>query len=160
MPFLAASRPHRPRLRPGGCWTNCGRTGSRVIYLDSSALLKLVIEEPESAALDEWLSDRPAASVTSSELAKIEVIRGCGRITRRAVPGARRLLAGIDLIPLTGDLVEAATEIGDPNLRSLDALHLASAAVLGDAMAAFVAYDQRLTSAAARQGMPVVAPGA
>jgi len=130
-----------------------------VIYLDSSAVLKLVFEEPESAALDEWLAARADLPVVSSALAKVEVVRACRRIDSAALPEARALLAALDLIPLTGDVLDDAADVGDTPLRSLDAIHLASALTIRDELSAFVAYDLRLGDAAAAAGLPLARPG-
>jgi len=129
-----------------------------VIALDSSALVKLVLEEPESAALEAWLSGRALITVTVSELARVEVIRAVSRADSAGIPTARTLLAGVDLVPVTRDLLESAAELRPPSLRSLDAVHLASALSLGPALEAFVVYDDRLAQAAVDAGLPVVAP--
>lgn len=130
-----------------------------MIYFDSSALLKLVFEEAESTALAGWLETRlSTVPPVSSELARIEVLRGCRRVDPSALPVARALLAGIDLIPISAEIVDRASEIGDGLLRSLDAIHLASAAATGDELAAFVTYDHRLAGAAASEGFAVESP--
>ncbi|MHB1533865.1 MAG: type II toxin-antitoxin system VapC family toxin [Acidimicrobiales bacterium] len=131
-----------------------------MIYLDSSALLKLLHDERESAVLESWLVEREGAPVVSSELAKVEVFRACRRVNVDALPEARALLAGIDLIPLTGEVVDQAAEVGDPLLRSLDALHLASALSIRADLSAFVAYDHRLAQAASAAGLAPLRPGA
>jgi hypothetical protein len=64
----------------------------------------------------------------------------------------------VDLVPITRDLLETAADLGPPSLRSLDALHLATALSLGSALDAFVVYDERLARAATEAGLPVVAP--
>ena len=74
------------------------------------------------------------------------------------MPRARTLLAGVDLVPITRDLLEAAADPGPPSSRDLDALHLATALSLGSALDAFVVYDGRLAEAATGAGLPVVAP--
>lgn len=130
-----------------------------MIYLDSSALLKLLYEERESAALDEWLSAQSDVPVVSSELAKVEVVRACRRINPDALPEARALLAGLDLIPLTSDVLDEAAGVGDTLLGSLDAIHLASALSIRADVSAFVAYDLRLGDAAAVAGLVSVRPG-
>jgi len=129
-----------------------------VIYLDSSALVKLVFEETESDALAQWLADRQAMPKFSSELTTIELVRTCRRRDADAVVGARQVLAGLDLMPLTADLVESASSIGPPDLRSLDAIHLSSALLISEDVTAFVAYDVRLKTAALAAGLEVVAP--
>ncbi len=129
-----------------------------MIYLDSSALVKLVFEETESDALAQWLADRQSMPKFSSELTTIELVRTCRRRDADAVVGARQVLAGLDLIPLTADLVESASSIGPPDLRSLDAIHLSSALLISEDVTAFVAYDVRLKTAALAAGLEVVAP--
>jgi uncharacterized protein len=124
-----------------------------VIYLDSSALLKLLIEEPESAALERWLAENTGTPVLSSELARVEVIRGCRRLNPEAVPAARAMLAQLDLMPLTGELIEQAADVGEALLRTLDALHLASVLSIRADVTAFVVYDRRLAAAARAAGL-------
>lgn len=130
-----------------------------MIYLDSSALLKLLREEPESGALDTWLSERSELPLVSSELAKTEVVRACRRFRDPPIVAARTLLGALDLVPLTGIVVELADEIGKPEMRSLDAIHLASALVIGSDLSVFVAYDDPLLSAATAEGVEVTSPG-
>lgn len=131
-----------------------------MIYLDSSALLKLLYEERESAALAGWLSARAGTPVVSSELARVEVIRACRRMNADALPEARALLGDLDLIPLSREVVDRAAEVGGTLLRSLDALHLASALSIRDDISAFIAYDHRLADAATAAGLEAVRPGA
>ncbi|MDP9430272.1 MAG: type II toxin-antitoxin system VapC family toxin [Actinomycetota bacterium] len=129
-----------------------------MITLDSSALVKLVLDEPESAALETWLAARMPLSVVASDLVRVEVVRAVARTDATAIPGARTVLAGVDLVPITRDLLESAADLGPPSLLSVDALHLATALSLGPALDAFVVYDERLARAAADAGLPVVAP--
>ena len=129
-----------------------------MIALDSSALVKLVVDEPESAALETWLSGRAPLSVTASDLVRVEVIRAVARADSAGGPRGRRLLAGVDLVPVSRDLLETAADLGPPSLRSLDAVHVATALGLGSALDAFVVYDERLARAATEAGLPVVAP--
>jgi uncharacterized protein len=129
-----------------------------VIALDSSALTKLVVREPESAPLRAWLAAREEAAWSASSLTRVEVVRAVARSQATAVPTARRLLAGMDLVPISRDLLETAADLRPPSLRSLDALHLATALSLGSALDAFVVYDERLAQAATDAGLPVVAP--
>ena len=130
-----------------------------MIYLDSSALLKLLHEEPESAALADWLAMRAETPVASSELAKVEVVRACRRIDPAALPEATALIAGLDLIPLTGTVIDDAAEVGQTTLRSSAAIHLASALSIRAELSSFVAYDHRLAEAASAVGLELVAPG-
>lgn len=131
-----------------------------MIYLDSSALLKLLILEPETADLRRWLLDRQGLTLTSSELAKVEVMRGCRRLDSGLLPAARELLSGINLIALSGNVIALAGEVGEPLLRSLDTVHLASALSIVRELTAFVAYDRRLAAAAATAGLELFQPGA
>jgi uncharacterized protein len=130
-----------------------------VIYLDPSALLKLLFQEAESDALALWLTARSDLPKVSSELAKVEVLRASRRIDPDTVPAARLLLSQLDLIPLAGAVVEQASQLGGDTLRSLDALHLASALALGSDLSDFVVYDHRLASAASAAGLDPVQPG-
>jgi predicted nucleic acid-binding protein len=131
-----------------------------VIYLDSSALLKLLFEEQESDALQVWLEARESVAKISSELAKVEVVRATRRLAPDAVPVAMSMLSQLDLVPLSGGVVDQAAVLGEPALRSLDAIHLASAVTLGTDLTAFIAYDHRLSAAASNLGLAVVQPGA
>ena len=129
-----------------------------MIALDSSALVKLVLDEPESAALETWLSARVPLTVTASDLVRVEVIRAVARTGSAGVPRARALLAGVDLVPMSPDVLEVAADLAPPSLRSLDAVHLATALSLGSALDAFVVYDERLAQAATDAGLPVITP--
>lgn len=130
-----------------------------MIYLDSSALMKLVREEAETAVLRAWLDLRAEQPVVTSELGRVEVLRAARRGGDRALVEARSLVAGLDLVALDRSVQDLAAEIGGPLLRTLDALHLASALVLGAELTAFVAYDRRLQDAARTVDLPAVAPG-
>jgi len=131
-----------------------------VIYLDSSAMLKLLYEERESEHFAQWISERAGTPLVSSELSTVEVVRACRRVNAEALPSARALLASVDLIPLTGEVVESAADIGGPLLRSLDAIHLASALVVHPLLSAFVVYDVRLYEAGRDLGLEPSKPGA
>jgi predicted nucleic acid-binding protein len=131
-----------------------------VIYLDSSALLKLLHQEAESAALTDWLSARAGTPVVSSALANVEVTRACRRVNPEALPAAKTLLAGLDIIPLTGAVIDEAGNVGETTLRSLDAIHLASALSIRSDLSSFIAYDHRLCDAATAAGLELVTPGA
>lgn len=128
-------------------------------YFDSSALLKLLFEERESAGLEHWVTEQTATPAVSSELARIEVVRAARRLDPQVVPAARRLVDQLDLIPMSSDLVKSAADIGGSQLRSLDAIHLVSALSLGSALTALVAYDARLAAAALDARLPVIQPG-
>ena len=129
-----------------------------MIYFDTSALVKLVFDEAESAALAEWLTLRADVPKVSSDLSTIELLRTCRRVDEGAVEGAVLLLGGIDLLPIDRAIVEKAATLIPTELRSLDAIHLASALSVKTNLTALVAYDVRLCSAAAEAGIEVVSP--
>jgi predicted nucleic acid-binding protein len=128
-----------------------------VIYLDPSAILKLIRLEAESPALRAWLADREAIAKVSSVLARIEVLRASRRPP--AAAAAQVVLSGLDMIPLSADVVEVAAAVGEPSLRTLDAVHLASALAIAGELDAFCCYDHRLLAAAQAVGLPGTAPG-
>jgi predicted nucleic acid-binding protein len=130
-----------------------------VIYLDSSALMKLVRREAETDALLEWLNLRSEQPLVSSELGRVEVLRAARRAGDAALAEARAIVGDLDLIPLDRAVQDVACDVGDPLLRTLDALHLASALLLGDALTEFIAYDHRLGEGARAAGLVVTAPG-
>ena len=129
-----------------------------MIYFDTSALVKLVFDEAESAALAEWLTLRADVPKVSSDLSTIELLRTCRRVDDGAVEGANLLLGGIDLLPMDRAIVEKAATLRPTELRSLDAIHLASALSVKAHLTALVAYDVRLCSAAVEAGIEVVSP--
>jgi uncharacterized protein len=126
------------------------------LYLDSSALVKLVVVEPESEALVSHLRDYPARA--SCALARVEVIRAVGPHGERAKRRARQLLDRISLLRLDDALLDAAAELDGATLRSLDAIHLAAAQTLGSGLAEIVTYDQRMANAARGMNLTVSAP--
>jgi len=130
-----------------------------VIYLHSSALLKLVRAEPHTADLTSWVADRADAPLVSSAVAQVEVLRSCRRIDERLLERGNAVLAVLDLVPLDDGVLAAAADLPDPGLRSLDALHLASALTLDPDLETFVAYDARLVTAAGAAGLAVAQPG-
>lgn len=132
---------------------------TRTVYLDTSALVKLVVEEPETGALIAALADWPQRA--SSVIAEVELLRAVSRSEGGAtlLSRARKVLAMIDLIELDASQRQAAAALPPATLRSLDAIHLAAAASLGGDLHAFVAYDRRLFDAARGAGLPALAPG-
>jgi predicted nucleic acid-binding protein len=129
-----------------------------MIYLDSSAMMKLVREEAETAALRDWLNSQSDTPVTTTELGRVEVLRAARRAGSAVLTEAHAVIGDLDLIPLDRAVQDLAWDIGDPLLRTLDALHLASAVLLRDELMSFVAYDQRLIAAAETVGLPVITP--
>ena len=129
-----------------------------MIYIDTSALVKMLFEEPESAALTDWMTARTDIPKVSSELSTVELVRVCLRIDESLVADARRLLDGLDIVPIDHVIAEQAANLNPRELRSLDAIHLASALSLNEDLTDFVAYDLRLCSAAVSAGLPVTSP--
>lgn len=130
-----------------------------MIYLDSSALMKLIRQEDETGALREWLSVRPEEPVVTSELGRVEVLRAARRIGGQVETEARAVIGDVDMVPLDRAVQDLACDIASPLLRTLDALHLASALLLSEELTAFVAYDHRLTGAAQAAGLVLATPG-
>ena len=126
-----------------------------MLYLDTSAAVKLLIDEKESSALRAYLSDHNWAS---SALVRTELVRALLRADPSVVPRALDLLAQGSLLVIDTQVLDTAARLSPPSLRSLDAIHLASALQLRDELTAFVAYDDRLLAAASALGMPVASP--
>lgn len=129
-----------------------------MIYLDSSALMKLVRAEAETASLQQWLRTQSEVAVATSALARVEVLRAARRVGGEALTEAQAVIGDIDLVPLDQGVQDLACDIGEPLLRTLDAVHLASAVLLKGELTAFVAYDHRLASAAQAAGLPTTTP--
>lgn len=127
-----------------------------VVYLDSSALVKLVVFEAESKALARHLRGRPSRA--SCGLARVEVIRAVRAHGQPAIGRARQLLERISLLRLDDVLLDAAAALNGDNVRSLDAIHLAAAQALGGGLAEVITYDPRMADAAHLISLPVVAP--
>ena len=130
-----------------------------MIYFDSSALVKQVRDEAESSALREWLTAQGPVIAVTSTLARVEVVRAVAGSGQEAIQRARALLSELTQLQLTSGLLDAAADLTEP-LRSLDAIHLASALRLGAGLEWFVAYDKRLLEAAKAVGLAIAAPGA
>jgi hypothetical protein len=129
-----------------------------VYYVDTSAALKLLAEESHSRAFAAFYDEHSRASWVSSALLRIEVIRAVARVMPAALPDARDLLLAFDYVNIDDEIVDAAMNEPDRMLRSLDAIHLATARVLGPDLTGVVTYDDRLATAADDAGMSVVAP--
>jgi predicted nucleic acid-binding protein len=131
-----------------------------LIYLDSSAIVKLILEEAETAALKEWLGARPQEIMISSTLFEVEVPRALHRVPNFQRGRALGVMTRISRREMSGVIRSRAATIPDPGLRSLDAIHLATALELSPELSAFVAYDKRLLTAAEGVELPVASPGA
>ena len=129
-----------------------------MIYLDTSAFVKLIRGERETSALQAFLRERPEAPLVSSALLVVETRRAVLREDPGQLPRADLLLTRIDQVDITRAVLEAASRLPDPALRSLDAIHLATALQLHRDLEAVVTYDSRLAAAASRQQLPVATP--
>jgi predicted nucleic acid-binding protein len=120
--------------------------------------VKLVAPEAESTVMATFVAEHRSQS--TSVIGFVEVRRAAGRrsgVTEGRVDDVLARVIGIAFDP---GVAAAAATIGPPTLRTLDAIHLASAAALGSDLEAFVTYDRRLADAARALGMPVASPGA
>lgn len=129
-----------------------------MIYLDSSAFVKLAGPETESDALREWLVQRADLPMVSSVIARAEVPRAVWRGRPEAFPGGYRLVRRVNKIPLTDALLDEAAVLPPRSLRTLDAIHLASALAIGPDLTTFVGYDERLLAVARQAGLDTASP--
>ena len=126
-------------------------------YVDTSAAVKLVVAERGSSALTRW-SVEHERELLSSDLLRTELLRAVRRGAPAEMERARAVLDSLTLVTMPTSTFERAAELEPDLLRSLDALHLAAALELGDELDGLVAYDERLSEAAKRYGITVVAP--
>jgi predicted nucleic acid-binding protein len=131
-------------------------SASRATYLDSSALVKLAVREPESAALRRCLRRR--RPLITSALARAEVTRALLPLGREAVRRGHDVLARVNQVRINDRVLDAAGAILPVELSSLDAIHLATAQQLGADLARVVTYDEPMTAAAKQLGLPVARP--
>jgi predicted nucleic acid-binding protein len=134
-----------------------------VIYLDSAALVKLVRQEEHSANLVAWLNSHPDVPLVSSALVEVEVPRALRRSAPQALVGVPAAVGRLFRLEIDATIRATAAAFTEPTLRSLDAIHLATAQVLtneaGSTLTAFVTYDQRLLASARTAGFPTASPG-
>ena len=128
-----------------------------MIYLDTSAALKLVVAEPETGRLELWMAEHAGIPRVSSRLLRIEMLRAVTRTAPHRISRVNVVLSAIALLSMD-DVAPAAEVIGDKTLRSLDAIHLATAHEIRTELSAFVCYDKRLRDSAHALGLPVEAP--
>ncbi len=126
------------------------------MYLDTSAYIKLFVEEPESEALHRELDRWPAW--TSSALLGVEAVRAGRRLSEQIAASVEASLGYIALIPIDAAVLSMARGLGPSELRSLDAIHLATALSIGTDLGAIACYDERLAGAAATAGLNILAP--
>jgi predicted nucleic acid-binding protein len=135
-----------------------------VIYLDSSAVVKLVRQEHASAELVAWLGERPDEALVASALVEVEVPRALRRSAPQALAGVPGALTRLYRLETDPTVRATAAAYADPGLRSLDAVHLATAQLIagqpGAEAVTFVTYELRLLKAAEGIGLTVASPGA
>jgi uncharacterized protein len=127
-----------------------------MIYIDTTTVLKLVHPEPESGALRAWLASHPG-DLVSSALVRTEGRQALLRNDPAALPNLPAILSVIAQIPVSETVLDSAAMFPDPLLRSLDAIHLASAQSI-TAVTAVLAYDKHLIQAARNAGLAVASP--
>lgn len=128
------------------------------LYLDSSAFVKIVVEEEGSSALRAFLRERAGRRV-SSLLLRAEGLRAVRHLGPAALAQVREALRRVDLIGIDDRILDAAGTLEPRVIRTLDAIHLATAAAIGDDLEAIVTYDQRMVDAARLMGLPTATPG-
>jgi predicted nucleic acid-binding protein len=126
-----------------------------IVYLDSSALVKLFVEEAESEPLRDALAS--AQNLASSLISKVEVSRAA-RAVGLPASAADETLATVSLIPIDDAVIEAAVVLDPETVRSLDAVHIASALSLGDQLGVLVTYDHRMRIAAEQRSIVTLGP--
>lgn len=132
-----------------------------MVYLDTSAAAKLFIAETESTDLREWLSTLPNPRLVSSALLRVELLRLLRLIDPTSAATAERFLADqVDIVEITPPVLDDAATVPPPRLRTLDALHLATALDLTEAVDVLLSYDKLLVEAARGAGIAVASPGA
>jgi predicted nucleic acid-binding protein len=131
--------------------------------MDTSALTKLLIAEPETPELRAWLATQLSQGeyATTSALGRVELMRAVARYGEPSqTERARYLLDGLDILPLTEPVIALAETIGPPTLRSLDAIHLAAASQFAQELTVFVTYDHRLLDGCRQITLATASPGA
>lgn len=131
-------------------------SAERATYLDSSALVKLAVREPESAALRRYL--RRKRPLVTSALSRTEVARALLPFGPDAVTRGEDVLRRLDVVRVNDRVLRAAGALMPMELRSLDAIHLATAIEIGADLARVCTYDERMAAAAADLGLAIVAP--
>ena len=131
-------------------------SAEKATYLDSSAIVKLVVQEPESAALRRYLKRR--RPLISSALARTEVARALMPLGPEAIERGNEVLSRLELARVNDRILTAAGKLRPADLRSLDAIHLATAEELGADLSRLITYDDRIAAAARRMGFAVSAP--
>jgi uncharacterized protein len=151
------TRPPKPSRSCAASGCEAPVTDTKLAYLDASAFVKLVLPESETAALVAALD--PQARLVSSEILEIEALRAARRASGAdGASAARTQLEGIRLLPISDQIRKRAHELEPDTLRTLDAIHIATALDLGEQLDGIYAYDLRMTVAATEAGLLVYAP--
>jgi predicted nucleic acid-binding protein len=129
-----------------------------LIYLDTSAFLKTVLAEPESAALGAFFGRFDTPRFVSSALLAVEARRSVLRADPARLPRTDLGLIAVVQVDLSSAVLEAASRLPDPALRTLDAVHVATALLIRQDVEVLVSYDHRMLTAAATHGLPTAAP--
>ena len=128
----------------------------RLAYLDTSAFVKAPLGERDARALaaaaDEW------GMRASSAILRVEATRAAARVGTPAVEAVGAALRRVVLVPVDDEVLDIAAHVADPGVRSLDAIHLATALSLGDDLGVLLTYDARMADAARSLGLPVASP--
>ena len=128
----------------------------RLAYLDTSAFVKAPLGERDARALaaaaDEW------GMRASSAILRVEATRAAARVGAPAVEAVGAALRRVVLVPVDDEVLDIAAHVADPGVRSLDAIHLATALSLGDDLGVLLTYDARMAEAARSLGLPVESP--
>jgi predicted nucleic acid-binding protein len=130
-----------------------------LIYLDTSAFIKLVREEAESRPLNDYLRHLQGPRFTSSKLLAVEARRGTLRSAPKRLPRVDLMLDRVAQLDISDAVIETASRLPDPMLRTLDAIHLATALLIRDDVDVLISYDDRLLAAAASHGLSTATPG-
>ena len=129
-----------------------------MIYFDTSALMKLVVTEDETASLEAWLDDHPEQPWATSDLTRVELLRGVMRRQPMALLQAQQLITRMVRVPLSDGILLYASTCQPPLLRSLDAIHLASVMEFRKEIDWMLVYDKRLLEVANLNGINVASP--
>ena len=128
----------------------------RLAYLDTSAFVKAPLGERDARALaaaaDEW------GMRASSAILRVEATRAAARVGAPALEAVGTALRRVVLVPVDDEVLDIAAHVADPGVRSVDAIHLATALSLGDDLGVLLTYDARMAEAARSLGLPVESP--
>jgi predicted nucleic acid-binding protein len=129
-----------------------------LIYLDTSAFLKMVLSEPQSAAFTTYLASIDAPEFISSALLAVEARRSVLRHDSSLLPRTDLALLRVEQIEVSAAVLETASRLPDPLLRTLDAVHVATALLIRDDIDVVITYDPRMQAAADAHGLSTASP--